>query len=229
MVIGSGLLGKAFDAFREKEDILIFCSGVSNSTCQSETEFARESDLLSRSLLDYNNCRFVYFSTCSVYDPTLEHQAYVKHKLLMESKIRNHHNDYLIFRLSNLVGRTDNPHTIINFFYKAIDTGIPFTLWQNAERNLIDVNDVLRVCQHILSQPKFTHRTINIANPTSYPVTEIVNAIEKHLGKTGNYTLQQKGAAFQIPLDDCLPIYDSLQLSFEKGYLTRLLQTYFPL
>lgn len=229
MIIGRGLLGQAFDVFRGKDDVLIFCSGVSNSTCKSENEFEREADLLSRSLMKYKDCRFVYFSTCSVYDPSLEHQPYVKHKLLMESKIRSHHNNYLIFRLSNLVGRTDNPHTIMNFFFKAVDTGIPFELWKNAARNLIDVKDVLLVCSHILSQASIINQTINIANPVSYPVLEIVEAIESHLGKKGNYTIQQKGAAFQIPLDECLSLYNLLQLHFEKKYLSRLLQTYYPL
>jgi len=227
MVIGRGLLGTAFQRYAGDEQILLFCSGVSNSGCTSHTEFEREQHLLEEALRIHSEKVFVYFSTCSVYDPTLCDRPYVLHKLKMEQLVRQH-TDHLILRLSNLVGRTDNPYTILNYFYKAIDSGIPFELWQYAERNLIDIEDVLLVCDFVLKQKLFINQTLQIANPISYPVTAICLELEKHLNKKGHYILVGKGAGFHIPLNDVLPLFEQVKLVFPPNYLKKLLNKYYP-
>lgn len=66
---------------------MYFASGVSNSQNQNHSLFQRETDLLVETLRNNKEKLFIYFSTCSIYDPTLVNSEYVKHKLKIENLI----------------------------------------------------------------------------------------------------------------------------------------------
>ena len=141
MVVGKGLIGKAFDDYSNFDEVLIYCSGVSNSTSVSMAEYDRELELLEQNIHKHPEKKFIYFSTCSIYDPSMNESTYVKHKLSIENYIQHHVKRYNIFRLSNLVGATSNNFTITNYLYHSILHQTPIEIWQNAYRNLIDIDD----------------------------------------------------------------------------------------
>src|SRR4051812_15129296 len=116
MIIGNGLVAGGFKQYRKDKRCLIFASGVSNSTNSDSNAFCREQLLLEEMINTHGNKTFVYFSTCSVYDPSMQNSPYVLHKLSMEAIIKRRHNNYHIFRISNLAGQSGNPHTFLNFF-----------------------------------------------------------------------------------------------------------------
>ncbi|MBL7766755.1 MAG: hypothetical protein JNJ58_11715 [Chitinophagaceae bacterium] len=227
MIVGKGLLAQTFELFSKDKDVLLFCSGVSNSTCTSESEFEREKILLKENLYLHQDKHFIYFSTCSIYDPTLRGQAYVNHKLMMEGIIQEKHPRYSIFRLSNLAGQTSNQFTILNYLYSAIRDGITFELWQHAERNIIDVTDVFKTVSCILDDKLFINKVVNIANTQNYPVVTIVEVIEKFLSKKGVYKLIDKGAGFPILLNEVMPIYQKMNIRFQENYLYDILYKYY--
>lgn len=227
MVVGHGLLGKQFSSYEDKGDFLLFCSGVSNSTSTNTHEFQRETDLLLHHIQAHPEKRLVYFSTCSIYDPSQSKRPYVLHKLAMEQLIQQQHSNYLIVRTSNLVGRTPNPNTVLNFLFNAIQHEQVIELWAHAERNLIDVDDVFKAVDYILENNLFKNNIIALANTTSYAVTDIVSALEQFLGKKAHYTLVNKGQAFEIPLDDIQMVYETLSIHFDQQYLNRLLARYY--
>ena len=84
MIIGNGLLAKAFSDFENNEKILIFASGVSNSNETRRQEFEREEILLRKGLTTHKDKLIIYFSTCSVYEPSTNYREYTRHKLDME-------------------------------------------------------------------------------------------------------------------------------------------------
>ena len=51
MIIGNGLLAKAFIEYKNNDEIVIFASGVSNSLEEKQSEFKRETDLLKLAIL----------------------------------------------------------------------------------------------------------------------------------------------------------------------------------
>jgi hypothetical protein len=118
MVIGNGLLANAFCKYKENKDVLIFASGVSNSKLTEAAPFQREIDLVQKHL-NFKGL-FVYFSTCSVSDPTLQDSQYIQHKLNIENIIQKGSKNFLIVRLPNVVGVTSNPNTMLNFFTRAV-------------------------------------------------------------------------------------------------------------
>ena len=170
MVIGSGLIGSAFEKSQhEFKDSCVYASGVSNSNSSDCYEFKREQDQLVYFLSKYRNLRRFYFiSTCSLYDSERNTSPYVKHKLNMENLVISNTNGVVI-RLPQVVGRSTNPYTITNFIYLSIKNQKPFTLWEKAKRNLIDVDDVVKIVA-ALDVVDIKHHIINVANVTNYKI-----------------------------------------------------------
>lgn len=228
MVIGQGLLAKRFSNYRDNDDIIIFASGVSNSGNTTQSEFDREETLLRNSIQNYTDKTFVYFGTCSVYDSSFTQSAYVRHKLAMENIVRLHTGSYHIFRISNLAGKTGNPHTVLNYFVSHILNEDPFHLWANSSRNIIDIDDAYRICDFIIRGNLFSSQIINVANPVNYPVHEIVSTLELHLQKKGTYTTLPRESNPAIDVSAIKAIIAKLNINFDAGYLQRTIEKYFP-
>lgn len=228
MVVGNGMIARRFSRFAEDASRLIFASGVSNSSNTDEAAFKKESDLLLSSMSQHPHATVVYFSSCSIYDPSLQQSAYVLHKLKMEELIKTVAASFVLFRVSNPVGFTGNTHTLLNYFAERLLSRTPISIWQYASRNLIDIDDMYRICEVLLEDPAWLNKTVNIANPVNYPVITIVEAMEKHFGISGNYQLVEKGNSPLIDSSDVQPLYSKLGIDFTHHYLEGLLQKYYP-
>ena len=145
----------------------------------------------------------------------------------MESMIREAHGDYHIFRVSNLAGKTSNPHTVLNFFYQHIVSGAFFYLWKNASRNIIDIDHAVAVCSYIIDEKLFRNEITNIANPINYPVTEIIETIENISEKKGNYEPVDKGSNPDINTYSVQQLFALLHVNFDNAYLNKTLQKYY--
>ncbi len=104
MIIGHGDIASVLT---DKEDIIYFASGVSNSQETRESEYTREKDLLF-SLIDYGK-PIVYFSSLAIFYSSTR---YTKHKKRMEQYVKMFPR-WNIVRIGNIDWGT-NPHTIIN-------------------------------------------------------------------------------------------------------------------
>ena len=227
MIIGRGMVAQRFESYKNDDRLLIFASGVSNSKNRIAGEYSRELDLLESSIRAHTDKTLVYFSTCSVYDPEEKESPYIIHKREVENIIRTHCRQFYIFRVSNLVGRSDNPNTVLNFFVYHILNKINFDLWSNASRNLIDIDDMYKIVDHILKNRLYLNQVVNIANSVSYSVPEIVKTIEDLWHTQANYVLIPKGQPFSIDLSLTLPLIHELDIRFAKDYLVKLLEKYY--
>lgn len=227
MIIGNGMIAKRFSGYQRQDDFVVFASGVSNSKSQRGADYAREMDLLQTTLADHSEKHFVYFSTCSIYDPTEQASHYVQHKLKVEDYIRLNAKRFHIFRVSNVVGASGNPNTIFNYYINHIRANTNFDIWMHASRNLIDIDDVFAFVDHILKQGLYQNAVTNIANKESYHVLSVVKAIEQFLQQEGSYTLVERGSSFEIDVSAIISIARLLQIDFGPDYLSRLLQKYF--
>ena len=68
MILGTGLIANAFLSYSEDKEIILFASGVSNSTEIRMEAFDRERLLLENTCQRAENQLLIYFSTCSVSD-----------------------------------------------------------------------------------------------------------------------------------------------------------------
>lgn len=227
MIIGNGMLANSFKGYESDSSVLLFCSGVSNSLCADKSEYEREFAMLRNSLADNKDKLLVYFSTCSIDDRSLSENMYIKHKIEIEDYIKSNAKNYLIARLSNVVGISKNNHTILNFFFNSILKKIPFDLWKESYRNLIDVSHVKEIVSYIIDNSLFANKTINIANKVSVSSLSIVEKIEEFLNTKADYRIIDKGAKFNIDISEIEPVISKLNISFKEDYIELLLKKYY--
>ena len=227
MVIGNGMVATRFASYKDDDDFVIFASGVSNSKNTDSAAYKRETDLLQRVIEKNKHKTIVYFSTCSLYDPGETDSPYVLHKIKTEHYLQNNAADYYIFRVSNLVGKSANHNTILNFFKYHITNKINFDLWSNSTRNLIDTDDMYSITDYILQKKLYPNQVINIANPVSYDVKDIITTLETLLNTKANYISIAKGNKFSIDTKLILPVIQELKIDFGASYMADLIKKYY--
>lgn len=226
MIVGKGLLARAFGSdFGDDPDVVIFASGVSNSLETRPEEFAREAALL-RTLVDGDVKRLVYFGSCGATAPESELTPYMRHKRAMESLVLAAPHG-LVLRLPQVVGHTGNSHTLTNFLRNHIVSGERFTVWARAERNLIDIDDIVRVGSWLATELPSKATAVSIAATHSLPMPRIVGIFERVLGRTANCTYVEQGAPMAIDTRMIESLAPRLGVDLGEGYIERVIDKYY--
>lgn len=131
-VVGNGDIASILP---DRDDLLFFASGVSNSREDRQSEFDRERELL---LAQPKDEHLVYFGSLSIfyYDT-----PYTSHKLDMEATVAANFPRHTIIRIGNITWG-DNPNTIINYFKMQMKLGNKFPI-KNEYRYVIDLDEFL--------------------------------------------------------------------------------------
>ena len=184
MIVGNGLLASAFSKSNLNFDkFVIFASGVSNSKETDPLQFHREFNLLESVIRNIGDKILIYFSTCSISENTPK--PYTLHKLSIEEYIKKNVHKFLILRLPNIVGVTHNPYQLTNFIYNKISDNSELIVYENVQRNLIDVDDIPIITKHIIECNIFnTHLDILFNNKIS--MIDLIKIFENVLNKTAN-------------------------------------------
>ena len=80
--------------------------------------------------------------------------------------------------MPQLVGKNSNPYTLTNFLYMKIKKREIFKLWAGANRNLIDIDDIIYILRKLLIKNNKVNSIINIINPRSSYVVNIIKIFE---------------------------------------------------
>lgn len=227
MVIGNGMIANRFDNYRQDKDVIIFASGVSNSRETKKENFQRELTLLKNTIKDNPGTPLVYFSTCSVADEGREQSPYILHKKNIEQFVIAEVKNYHIFRVPSVAGLSNNPYTLLNFLIFNILEEKPVTIWKNANRNIIGIDDLYSLANHILKENLFINSIVNIANPNYYSMIEILATVETHLQKKAIATYEEKGTKQFIDVSNISKLIQDLSINFSDEYLSRLLNKYY--
>ncbi len=226
MIVGNGMIARAFHAYADNDGVVIFASGVSNSGEKDPQQFLREKNRLADELTRSSKRLFVYFSTCSIDDLDVSSSPYVLHKGEMEQMIKAQLDRYLIFRLPQVVGSSPNRTTLVNFLCDKISRGERFTVWKHAVRYLIDVEDVVAVSRLFIEDPTRYNSTINIALHR-YAVMDIVSVLEQVCGKKASYELVDKGTPYSIDTSDIAVMCGTAGARSAGEYLDHMLRKYY--
>lgn len=227
-VLGNGMVARAFSAgMHSNPDAVIFASGVSNSDCTDPLQFERERALLAASLAQAPHAHpFLYFGTCSVYDPDAQAKAYVLHKQRMEALALSHPAGCVI-RLPQVAGPNAPPNTLIAALVGKIRAGEEVSVWSQAVRNIIDVEDVVRIIDAWLADERSRAQILNVANPVSVPVMDVIQAIESALHLVAKVALVPKGARYEIDTEAMRTAADSAGVKFGPDYLSNVIRKYY--
>jgi len=229
MIIGSGMIARAFAASAGDtlDDVCLYAAGVSNSACQDPREFEREQQRLAEALARTDPAQlFVYFSTCSLLDPDAQASPYVRHKAAMEALVRQRPR-HLIVRLPQLAGSSPNPHTLLNHLFARIARGERFQAWTRARRNIIDVDDVVRVIQDLIRTEHASGETVNVANARSVSIGEIIQAMEGVLGRRAIFDTMERGGSYAIDIARIAPALQRCGIGFPPTYLEDVIRKYY--
>lgn len=225
MIIGKGLLSRSFaSAFATDPDVTVFASGVSNSLETRAAEFERERTMLADALA--NGGLVVYFGSCGVIAAERDLNPYMRHKMDMESCVLDSPRG-LVLRLPQVVGTTDNPHTLTNYIREKIVTGETFTIWSKAQRNLVDVDDIAAIGADLIRKHHGEPRAVSIASPQSLPMPDIVAIFERVLQRTARYVIEDKGSPLQIDASEAIETAAALGIDMGPGYVERVLRKYY--
>jgi len=226
MIIGSGLLARAFSPlFAVSRDYCVYAAGVSNSNCSDQREFARERDRLMIAIEQHRSVDlFLYFGTCSANGSV--DSPYVQHKIKME-KIIAEHPRYLILRLPQTAGKTENPHTLLNYIFTRIIRSERFQIWRNARRNIIDVEDVVRIAADLALEEGVRRECINVANFSDYSMSDVVGIMEKVVSKKAIFDSLDKGDTYPIDTQRIHKVAQRCGVVFGPEYLESAIRKYY--
>lgn len=225
MIVGDGLIASLFYDF-DREDVIFFASGVSNSLETREEEFLREENLIRNTIKKNPNKVFLYFSTCSIYDSSKTESQYVLHKLKMEQIIAKLSPKYLILRLSNAVGNGGNPNLLINYLVRSVKNEETINVHTRATRNLIDTEDIKNIVLDLVKKQDY-NKIINVAYPENYSIIEILQIIEKFFNIKTNLNLIKAGSGYNINIPDVESYFINNNLINKELYLCNILKKYY--
>jgi len=225
MIVGNGLIASLFKN-SDRENVIFFASGVSNSSETNSAQFHREENLIRETLKKSSGKLFIYFSTCSIYDSSKTNSPYVLHKLRMEEIIKNNAGKYLILRVSNAVGNGGNPNLLINYLVCSVKNNQKINVHTKATRNLIDSEDVRKITLKLIEENSF-NRIVNIAYPQNYSVIEILEILENHFKQKLNLNLIKEGSGYSISIPETENYFHKNNLENKEAYLCKILEKYY--
>jgi hypothetical protein len=132
MIIGKGSVASVLE---DRDDLVFFASGVSNSSCTDEKEYEREFNLLKIVPTDKH---VVYFSNLGIY---YKQDRYTQHKCDVEEYIRNNYKSYTIVRIE-VCEWVKTPNTILNVFKRQLAEGIEPKI-QDTTRYVLSLDEFL--------------------------------------------------------------------------------------
>lgn len=132
MIVGKGNIASVL---QDREDLIFFAAGVSNSSETKQEEFQREILLL---LEQDKKKHLVYFSSLSIYR---DNNAYNNHKRHMERLVKMHWRFYTIVRIE-VIAWGKNPTTIHNVFRSKLQNGEPIQI-QATHRYIVQKDEFL--------------------------------------------------------------------------------------
>jgi polyisoprenyl-phosphate glycosyltransferase len=227
MIIGRGTISDRFADFALQSKYLVFAGSINDSSINDDVTIQQEERAVERALEEHADRTFLYFSSCSIFDTEATHTAYVRHKLRMEELVKASAKSYLIFRLPQLLALSDAKASLVNFLVDAIHRQQSFDLWQNAHRNLIDIDDVHAVVGALLQKGMLLNRTVTIASTVQTSLPELVHEIEEFLGVAALPVMVERGSTYALDVSDIAPAFEELQITFSGAYIRTSLEKYF--
>jgi len=227
MLVGSGLLSSVFKEYRGDEHVVIFASGVSDSSQTDEKEFLREQALLEKTIGENLEKKFVYFSSCALVDDTNFEIPYYLHKKRMELIIQSLAPSYLIIRLPQVFGEIKEHVTLINFLCMKVLKDEVFEVWAGASRYVIHIDDVLILVKSFIEN-ELDHKIINAANTYRYSLFELIEYIEKKVDRKARFKILDKDDSYELEfsfLQDYIE-KNNLKFSFGKSYFFEKLKVH---
>ena len=190
MLVGSGLIASAFLDYKDNDDVIVIASGISNSKETDYKKYQREINMIGEFI--GTKSKVIYFSTISVFDESLD-SLYVNH---IEKMISSNFDNYLIFRLPIVIGKTGNNNTFINNIKGKIISDEIIYINNMSSIYIIDIDEIRRLLPDLINNKN--NEIINVVFDNKEFVFDVIQKIEILLGKEANKKIINNGFDFTI-------------------------------
>lgn len=224
LIVGNGLLAREFNKIEINDDVLIIASGVSNSKENRVEEFMREELLIRDILFKHKKMKIVYFSTCSILQS--DYTPYIEHKIKMVEIIKESEVQHYIFRLPQVVGIVNN-NTLISYLIRNSYLNNPLTIQENAYRNLLDVEDIVRIVKRIVEYNiSLQGTTFDVAASSYMSVLNIAEKIKFILQSDSNIKVIPGGERYYIENAYLKRYIGEKDIIFSDRYAINIIEKY---
>lgn len=229
-IIGNGFIGKNLRKIKKdiiKSNYIIYAAGISNSKIKSKKELKREFSLLKSYSKKNSSKKFIYISTADTLDSLKKRNEYVKNKIKIENFIKKKFIYHIILRLPQIIGKSKNKNTLINYFYYNIKNKKKFTLFKNIKRNILDIEDVLKVIKYLLKL-KLKNQTITLSNKYCEEPSNIVEIFEKKLKRKAIFKIiKSKKQIWKLNYKKNSRYLRPIRIRFNRNYLLKAINKYY--
>jgi nucleoside-diphosphate-sugar epimerase len=179
MIVGKGLIASGFNLSKtDYTNYIIFASGVSNSKETNDSEYNREKELLLKIINENKQLKIIYFSSVLV---NKTKNKYYQNKLDIENIIKSNSDNYIIFRIPQVIGNNGNPKNLVNYIKNSIINKTEITINKNIKRSLLDVDDLVTIIDYC--KDKVSCEILTISEVKKIKVFTLCNLIGKILKK----------------------------------------------
>jgi nucleoside-diphosphate-sugar epimerase len=240
VIVGRGFIAKNLEPIAaEHDDVLLLAAGVSRTTATSDAEFVRERLLVEDSV---QRCmregrRLVFLSTASsgVYggahctgrenEAVTPSSPYAAHKLALERILQECGVEYLVLRLSHLVGQHQQPWQLLPSLVSQVMAG-RVMVRRGAQRDLLEVSDMVRITGRLL-QDGVSREIVNVASGVPVPIELVVEYVEKRLGRTAVHDVVDVDERSVIDIGKLRRLVPEVAaMGFGATYYQQVLDTY---
>ena len=227
---GRGFVAKNFKKtlrLLKKNNAIIYAAGISNSKIKSKSALKRELNEIKNFRKYLDKKTLIYISTCSVNDNSRNKSLYVKNKIKIENFIKKDFNKFIILRFPELVGRSKNPNTLFNYFKNKIKNKKKFSVFAGVKRNLLDIDDAIKISKFIIKNKKNYNKVFNVINKHFYNPLKIVKIFETELKIKANYTIiKKKKKKWKMNYKQIRKIVAQANIDFDYNYCEKLIKKY---
>lgn len=230
-IIGKGFIAKSLFKivhYIRQSGYIVYAAGISNSQIKSENQLRREINLFEKFRKAYSKKKIIYISTADVTNNLKNKSKYVRNKVKIEKIIKKNFKNYLIIRIPQIIGKSSNKKTLINFFYNRINDNKKIKIFVNVYRNILDIDDVIKMVKVIINNKKIKKKVITLSNKYSLKPIQIIKILEKKLKKKANYhLLKTKKQKWDLSFNKNIKYFEKAKINFNKKYFIQAINKYY--
>jgi nucleoside-diphosphate-sugar epimerase len=129
----------------------------------------------------------------------------------------------MILRLPQVIGKSNNNLTLINYFVNSINNYHNIYLQKNATRYFIEIQDLVLIVEKISNNENNFNKIHNIAIPIKYTILEIINTLEKILRKKAKFEFVEGGINYTLDIIAIENILQNVGIVYDRTYLEKSL------
>jgi NDP-hexose 4-ketoreductase len=236
-IVGNGLIARSLRPLRDMHPrAMVLAAGAPRHNLP-ETELEREMRLVSDSIVE---CRrkeqmLVFFSTTSMYggpgsngredEPVTPSTAYGQHKLGLERLIADSGIEYLILRLTQVIGPGEPEFRLLASLISQMKAG-RVRIQRDARRDLLYISGFVAVLDRLLGN-EVRNEVVNVASGDCVPVTWIADHLDKRLGIAAEKEITPGGIAYCSSVEKLRALAPEVTgMGFGPGYFRHAIDSY---